>query len=94
MKNFRIKEVKNGRTNSMGNKASLFIPQVSRLIGFRDIKPSEMKGDKYKGKVIGFAQLDNAFRFIAEYKAEKNIKTPVAKAKKVKVTNVVFHEVR
>lgn len=84
MSKFRIKEVKNARE---GNK-SLFYPQVKRLISFRTIKPSEMKGDKYRGDVIAFRSEDNARYFIQDYKAEKNIKT-----KKSKQSNIVYHEV-
>jgi hypothetical protein len=74
MKNFRIKEVKNARINSVGSKASFYYPQVTNWLGFfRDIKPSDMSDDKYKGDVIKFRDIQNCKNFITEYKREHKI---------------------
>lgn len=96
MKNFRIKEVKNARVSFVGVKSSLFYPQVSTFFGllFRNIRPSEMPGDKYKGNVIRFTNDSNAYNFIREYRDAKGIKPAPRKAEKQKKqSRVVYHKV-
>lgn len=75
MKSFRIKEVKNARINSIGNKASYYYPQVTTFFGlfWRNIRPSEMASDEYKGDAIKFRDIANCKRFITEYKRDNNI---------------------
>ena len=96
MKKFRIKEVKNARVNSMGQKASLFYPQVSTFFGlfFRNIHPKEMKSDAYSGDVIKFANDANAYSFISEYRKVIGWKPATKKeSKPQKERSVVYHPV-
>jgi hypothetical protein len=91
MKKFRIKEVKNARVNSSGQKDSLYYPQVTNWLGlFRNIKPSEFKDERYKGDVIAFKSLSSAHSFINEYKRKFKIETPTNKTKS---GNIIYHKV-
>lgn len=74
MDKFRIKEVKNERVSSNGEKASWFYPQVKGSLWFyRNIKPSEMPGDEFSGFVVRFAQLSSAMNFLHRYAEVKGI---------------------
>ena len=76
MKNvFRIKEVRNERTNSCGQKASYYYPQVKVFFNliWRNIKPSDMKSNEYKGDAIRFRDIQNCKDFITLYKREHKV---------------------
>ena len=85
MKKFRILEVKNARINSVGQKASFYYPQVTFLFGlfWRNIRPSEMEGNEFKGKAIRFRDQSNVPAFIKRHKAEKGIVIPADKVEKL-----------
>jgi hypothetical protein len=96
MEKFRIKEVRGERTNSQGEKASWFYPQVKMFLGFyRNIKPAEMPNGEYTGNVIKFAQQGSAMNFIYRYAELKKIaKVMKTQAEWVKETKVKYHEVK
>ena len=91
MAKFRIKEVRQARTDSYGNKKSLYFPQRTNLLGiWRNIKPSEMNDPQYKGNAIQFREIMNAVNFVGQYRAKKGF---VSKPKKMASASdkVVYH---
>lgn len=94
MKKFRIKEEKDARTNSAGYKASWFYPQVRMFLGFyRNIRPTEMPNDEFKGDVVRFAQHSSAMNFIYRYADVKGIKKAEQPVQQEQA-KVVYHEVK